>query len=139
MSVEENKAVVKKTLEALAAADFDTMLSYLADDISFYVIGSTAFSGTITGKQALLNEVLVPMAAERNEDGYSEEILQMLGEGDVVVTESKGKKTTRSGQEYNNEYAFFYRLREGKICQWRCYLDTQLLQDTHGSIRNDST
>ena len=139
MSVEANKAVVKATLAALAAADFDTMLSYLDDDIVFYVIGSTAFSGTITGKQALLDEVLVPMAAERNEEGYSEELLQIIGEDDVVVTESRGNKTTRSGQQYNNEYAFFYQFRNGKICQWRCYLDTQLLQSTHGNIKNQTS
>lgn len=131
MSVEENKTVVLKTQEALAAADFDTMLSHMTDDIVFYVIGSTSFSGTCNGKQALLEKVLIPMAEQRDENGYSEEILQIIGEGDVVVTESRGCKTTLQGQQYNNEYAFIYHFSDGKICQWRCYLDTMLLEGTH--------
>ena len=67
----------------------------------------------------------------RDESGYSEEILTVVGEGDIVVTESRGRKRTKTGQQYNNEYAFVYRLRDGRICEWRCYLDTQLLADTH--------
>ncbi len=131
MSIESNKKLVLQTLEALAVADFDTMLANMTDDILFYVIGSTSYSGTYIGKQALLQNVLQPMAAQRDEKGYSEEILQIIGEGDVVVTESRGSKTTLEGRQYNNEYAFFYHFRDGKICQWRCYLDTMLLEDTH--------
>jgi ketosteroid isomerase-like protein len=71
------------------------------------------------------------MGAQRNEDGFSEEIINIIGESDYVVSESRGKKTTPDGSQYNNEYLFIYRLEDNKIKEWRCYLDTQLLSDTH--------
>ncbi|MDX1404997.1 MAG: nuclear transport factor 2 family protein [Woeseiaceae bacterium] len=132
MSVEQNKKIVTKALAALAAADFDALLSMLADDFVFYVIGSSRFSGTFEGKQSFLDGVLVPMAAQRDESGYSEEILTMIGEGDYVAAESRGRKRTVAGKEYNNEYAYIFRFSGSNISEWRCYLDTQLLEDTHG-------
>lgn len=132
MGVEQNKQVVLETLAALAEGDYQRLLSCLSEDVHFYVIGSTPFSGHYHGRQELLDKVLLPMGAQRNEEGYSEEILNIIGEGDLVVTESRGSKTTVSGKQYNNEYLFIYRLEQGKICEWRCYLDTQLLDDTHG-------
>jgi ketosteroid isomerase-like protein len=131
VSTAANKQVVLDTLAALAAGDYPRMLSHLSEDIRFYVIGSTPYSGLFVGRQALLDEVLLPMGRQRDAGGFAEEIIHILGEGDLVVTESRGRKTTAEGRPYNNEYLFIYRLHEGRIAEWRCYLDTQLLADTH--------
>ncbi len=131
MSVAENKAVVRAMLAALAAADYPKMLSYLDDDIQFYVIGSTKYSGLFSGKQEFWERLLKPLTDQIGEGGFSEEIIKIIGEGDLVVTESRGSETTTKGVEYNNEYAFIYRLRNGKILEWNCYLDTQLLDAAH--------
>lgn len=131
MSEEKNKAVVHRTLQALMDADFHKLLAQLTEDIEFYVIGSTPFSGHRTGKQALLDEILIPMADQRDADGYSEEIIRMVAEGNTVFTESRGRKTTRAGQQYNNEYVYIFEFQDGLISEWRCYLDTMLLAQTH--------
>ena len=131
MTVEDNKEIVLATLAALAAGKYQEMLDHLADDIQFYVIGTTSYSGMYSGKDDLLNRLLLPMGAQRDEQGFTEEIINIISEKDHVVTESKGRKTTREGRPYNNEYLFIYRLENGKIKEWRCYLDTQLLSSTH--------
>ena len=131
MTIKENKQVVTATLAALAAGNYEEMLEHLADDIQFYVIGTTNYSGMYKGKKELLEKILLPMGEQRNEDGFSEEIINIVGESDYVVSESRGKKTTRDGSQYYNEYLFIYRLEDSKIKEWRCYLDTQLLSDTH--------
>lgn len=131
MSVAENKNVVRALISALESADFDAMMALLDDDIRFYVIGSTQYSGLFEGKQRLLDDVLLPMAAQRGSNGYQEEILALVGEDDVVSAETRGCKTTISGQTYNNEYAYFFRFSNGKVKEWRCYLDTELLSSTH--------
>ncbi|MGH3807316.1 MAG: nuclear transport factor 2 family protein [Pseudonocardiaceae bacterium] len=120
-----------ETLSALAGGDYPRMLSNLSEDIRFYVIGSTPYSGLFVGRQALLDKVLLPMGRQRDAGGFAEEIINLIAEGDLVVTESRGRKTTVTGQQYNNEYLFIYRLQAGRITEWRCYLDTQLLADTH--------
>ena len=131
MSVDKNKEIVLRTLKALQEGDYATMLAHMTDDVKFYVIGSTRYSGLFEGKDRILNEILIPMGEQRDENGYSEKILTLMGEGDLVLTESIGQKRTLSGQQYNNEYAFIYRLVEGRIAEWRCYLDTELLATTH--------
>ena len=131
MSTAANKQAVLDALAALAAGDYPRMLSHLTEDIRFYVIGSTPYSGLFVGRQALLDKVLLPMGRQRDAGGFAEEIIHVLAEGDLVVTESRGRKTTVEGRQYNNEYLFIYRLHEGRIAEWRCYLDTQLLADTH--------
>lgn len=133
MSVQQNKALVLRTIKALEDADFETMLANITDDIDFYVIGSTPFSGHHNGKQALLENVLKPMVDQRDDSGYSEELVSIIGEAETVVMESRGNKTTLSGQSYNNEYAYVFQIRDGLISQWRCYLDTMLLHNTHKS------
>jgi len=131
MSVEANKSVVRVLIAALEHGDFDKMLSTLEDDIRFYVIGSSRYSGLFNGKQELLDKVLLPMAAQRDSGGYTEKILTLIGEDEVIAAETRGKKTTLRGEEYNNEYAYFFRFRNGRISEWRCYLDTELLSVTH--------
>jgi len=120
MTVKENKQVVLDMLAALSAGDYSEMLQYLAEDIQFYVIGSTHYSGMVRDKQELMEKILLPMGNQRNEDCFSEEIINIVGEDDHVVSESRGKKTTLSGKQYNNEYLFIYRLEDYKIKEWRC-------------------
>lgn len=131
MSIATNKHVVLDLLAALAAGDYERMLGYLHDEIRFYVIGSTRYSGLQSGKQALLENVLLPMGAQRGPGGFSEEILEIIGERDIVVTQSRGHKVTTAGQLYANEYAFIYRFEDGLVREWSCYLDTALLAATH--------
>lgn len=129
--ISANKEVVLATLKALADADYPRMLSYCDDDIRFYVIGTTKYSGLFAGKETFWTKLLKPLTDQIGEGGFSEEIITVVGEGDIVVTESRGHEVTTSGVEYNNEYAFVYRLRAGKILEWRCYLDTMLLDAAH--------
>lgn len=131
MTVESNKQVVLRTLAALADADYEKILSYLDDDIQFYVIGSTRYSGLFSGKKAFWEDLLKPLTDQIGEGGFSEEIINVVGEGDIVVTESRGHEVLTNGMEYNNEYAFVYRLRDGLITHWNCYLDTMLIESTH--------
>ena len=131
MSVETNKQLVLSTLAALAAGNYPAMLDGLAEDIRFYVIGSTPYSGLYQGRQEVLEKILLPMGAQRDASGFTEEIINLIAENDYVVSESRGKKTTVSGQAYNNEYLFIYRIEDKRIKEWRCYLDTQLLADRH--------
>lgn len=131
MSVEENKKVVLAALNTLGAGEFRKMLDYLTDDIRFYVIGTTKYSGLFVGKEDFYNRLLKPMTDQIGEGGFREEIVKIIGEGDIVVTESRGYEVLTNGKEYNNEYAFIFQLRDGLIAEWNCYLDTMLIASSH--------
>ena len=132
MGVEENKAVVRSFYEAGNRGEFDTCFDLLADDIVWTNIGTTSVSGTYSGKQQLMEELLGPLFA-RLRAGISSEIEMLLGEGDRVVALTSGTAETIDGQPYNNTYCQVIRLRDGKFAEVREYFDTQLAASIFGS------
>ena len=56
---------------------------------------------------------------------YAEEI---IAERDRVVVLARGEVKTVRGEDYNNEYCFVFRLREGKVFEVREYCDTALAE-----------
>lgn len=121
------KEVVTSAIQALTEARYADYLDHLAEDIRFYTIGSTPYSGLIVGRDAMWSEVLGKTTKSIGEGGYREEIKRIIADGELVVVESRGFETTKSGNEYNNEYAAIYRVVDGRISELTFYLDTELL------------
>ena len=61
MGISENKQIILDFYEAGAQGDMDRCFSLLADDITWINIGTTKFSGTYVGKQAIAEELLGPL------------------------------------------------------------------------------
>jgi len=122
-----NKALVLRAIAALEAGDYEAYLAYLAEDVRFYTIGTTPYSGLIVGRQAVWDQVLGKTTQSIGEGGYREEIVRVICEDDVVAVQSRGHEQTTAGVDYNNEYACFYVVRAGEIAEITFYLDTDLL------------
>ena len=58
MSVVENKRLIERWYEALAAGDFETIFDMHHDDVIYNMIGSTPVSGRIYGKDACCNGMI---------------------------------------------------------------------------------
>jgi len=131
MGIAENKQVVMDFYEAGARGDFEACMALLAEDITWTNIGSTRFSGTYSGKKALLERLLGPLFALLKA-GVSSEIQQLTAEGDVVVAQTKGTAETLRGVPYNNSYCQVIRIRDGKIAEVTEYFDTALVNSIFG-------
>ncbi|HIF10255.1 MAG TPA: hypothetical protein EYQ81_10740 [Sneathiellales bacterium] len=59
-------------------------------------------------------------------------INQVIAEGDKVVIEAKGKARAKNGKDYNNDYCIIYTVRDGKICDIRENLDSELVTEVFG-------
>lgn len=125
MSLEDNKQVVLDFYAAGERGDMDTCFALLADDITWTNIGSTAFSGTFVGKQALLDDLLGPLFGQLR-NGIATTIENLVAEGDLVVAQTTGQAETLDGQAYNNSYCQVMRIRDGRIAEVKEYFDTQL-------------
>ncbi len=68
----------------------DACLALLADDINWTNIGSTKFSGTYSGKQALIADLLAPLFSQLKA-GISSHIERLAAESDIVVAETSRK------------------------------------------------
>lgn len=131
MGINENKQVVRDFYDAAARGDMDACFALLADDVTWTNIGATKFSGTYTGKQALLEQLLGPLFAQLKA-GISTTIENLIAEADFVVAQTTGIAETHDGVPYNNSYCQVMRIREGKIAEVKEYFDTQLTSSVFG-------
>lgn len=131
MGIAENKQVVLDFYAAGARGDMDACLALLADDVTWTNIGTTKFSGTCSGKQTLVEDLLGPLFGQLKA-GIATEIDQLIAEGDVVVAQTSGTAETVDGVPYNNTYCQVMRIRDGEIAEVKEYMDTALIDEVFG-------
>ncbi len=56
--------------------------------------------------------------------GISSEVGEVVGEGDVVVLQTRLRSTLPNGRRYDNDYCFLVDVRDGRIHRVREHLDT---------------
>ena len=132
MGIAENKQIVLDFYAAGARGDMDTCLGLLADDIQWTNIGSTQLSGTFSGKQSLMEELLGPLFGQLKA-GIASEIVQLTAEGDIVVAQTRGTAETHDGTPYNNTYCQVIRIRDGQFAEVMEYMDTALVDAVFGA------
>ncbi|NIU11171.1 MAG: nuclear transport factor 2 family protein [Phycisphaerae bacterium] len=131
MGIAENKQIVLDFYEAGARGDMDGCFALLADDIAWTNIGTTKFSGTYVGKQALAENLLGPLFGQLKA-GISSQIERLTAEGDVVVAQTSGTAETTDGVPYNNTYCQVITIRDGKFAAVTEYMDTALIDSVFG-------
>ena len=132
MSNSDNKRIVRDFYSSGASGDMDACFALLADDIQWTNIGSTRFSGTFSGKQALMEQLLGPLFGQLKA-GISSSIENLIAEGDIVVAQTTGTAETKDGTPYNNSYCQVMRIRDGKIAEVKEYFDTELTSSVFGN------
>jgi ketosteroid isomerase-like protein len=128
----EHKQVVRAFFDAGNRGDLDSCLGLMADNIAWTNIGSTKFSGTFVGKEALIADLLGPLF-DRLQAGISATLDSMIAESDWVVVQSRGEAETKDGRPYNNTYCHVFRIDGGKIGEVTEYFDTELTSSVFGS------
>jgi uncharacterized protein len=126
MSAAENKDLFRKIFAGLAVGNGKPFLDSLADDFCWTIPGSTDWSRTYRGKEAVRNELFAPLLAQFA-DQYTNEASRSIAEDDCVVVECRGKVTTKAGKAYNNTYCWVCRVADGKLKELTEYMDTALV------------
>ena len=129
MGTAENKEIVRKMREAKG---LEPMLSTMSDDVRWTIIGTTKYSGTMNGKQEIIDKLLRPITSELESMG-SNQVDNVIAEGDYVVVQqhASGRKT-KTGNSYNNTYCLVYKVIDGKIKEITEYCDTELITAAFG-------
>jgi uncharacterized protein len=129
MGSAENKEVVRQMREAKG---IDAVLATMSDDVRWTLIGTTRFSGTMNGKQEIVEKLFKPIFAQLETPG-SNVIDNIIAEGDYVVVQQRGTgRRTKSGKDYNNTYCIVYKVLGGKIKEITEYCDTELVTSAFG-------
>ena len=126
MSAAENKQLLQHIFDELAQGNSRPLVESMADDFCWTVTGSTRWSKTYEGKQAVIGELFGTLRS-RMADRIRTRAERFIAEDDLVVIEARGNNTTRSGKPYNNTYCFVFRLANGKLQEVTEYMDTLLV------------
>jgi lactoylglutathione lyase len=127
VSSDENKRLLQRIFAELANGNGRPFVDSFADDVRWTVVGTTKYSRTYEGKQAVLDELLRPLR-ERMAGPIKTVATRFLADDDCVVVEARGEATTKTGRAYNNTYCWIFRLDGGKIREITEHLDTALVE-----------
>ena len=126
VSLEDNKRLVRRLFECLSQGDTKAVLDLYAEDASVWTAGSLAFSGRRSKQEVtpLMEGILSAFP-----EGLRFTIHGMTAEGDRVAVEAESRGLHASGKLYNNLYHFLLVVREGKVREFKEYLDTELAHE----------
>jgi uncharacterized protein len=121
-----NKQLLQDIFAGLARGDSRPFVSSLAEDFCWTLTGTTEWSGTYRGKQAVMTDLMRPLFAQFAGQ-YTNSAHRFIAEGDWVVVECRGKVNTKAGKPYNNQYCWVCRVEGGQLREVIEYMDTQLV------------
>src|SRR5215472_1175218 len=131
MSSSTNKQLIQDIFAALAEGNSRPLVDSMAEDFCWTVTGTTKWSKTYAGKQAVLTELFGTLRSRIA--GHIRTIAdRVIAEDDYAVVEARGHNTTIAGKPYNNRYCFVFRLSGGKLKEVTECLDTELVTATLG-------
>ena len=126
MGVSENKQLMQHIFAELSEGNAKPFVESMADDFRWTITGTTKWSKTYDGKQAVLTELFGALRSKIG-DKIRTTAHRFIAEGDHVVVEARGNNTTKAGIPYNNTYCFLFRIADGRVKELTEYLDTELV------------
>ncbi|MFC3134760.1 nuclear transport factor 2 family protein [Microbaculum marinum] len=100
----------------------------LAEDATWTITGNSLASKTYNGREAFMSEVIRPFVG-RMSVGLKPVIREMYADGDTVIVFFDAAGTARDGQPYENTYAWFLELDNGRIVRASAFFDSIAFND----------
>ena len=127
-----NRAIIAKAFEGLREGDPSHFIPLFDEAIEWRVMGTSAWSKHARGLAEVERELVGPLFA-RFAGPYLNIPELILADGEHVLVLAKGDATTHEGEHHANDYAFVFRMREGRIVEVREYMDTILADRVLGA------
>ncbi len=122
-----NKETVQRWFDCIAQDDAPGAFALFADDIVYDLKGTTPVSGRYQGLKAIVEQFFTPWR-KQIDGNLVVTVNELIGEGERVVALGRGKAMTIHGLAYDNDYAFVFRVRDGRIVEVLEFLDTALVE-----------
>lgn len=121
------RTILENTFAETAKGNGRPFVEMLADDVRWEIIGTTSWSRVFDGKQAVLIDLLGPLAA--NFDGANiVSAERIIVDGATAVVEGSSHSRTKRGEPYSNRYCWVFRFASGKVAEITEYCDTALIE-----------
>lgn len=124
--IEKNKEAAINYLKALVDGDVALMDSVLTEDFDAVDRNSAKIGGWRSREEVIAFAAAVPdLFQERLRFEYE----SVTAEDDRVVCQVKGFSKLADGRQYNNQYIYFFYMRDGKIRHMDGYYDSKLADE----------
>ena len=124
-NVTRNKQVVEQFWDALSARDWESMKALLTEDAHYTDVGVPGPGGLgPDGVIARLKIGIEDLAGYEHSPGTN-----MIGEGDLVMTEHTERWTFGTGEVIDHSFVSVTELRDGKIFRWHDYSNIANITD----------
>lgn len=100
-----------------------------ADDLVWTIVGHSLASRTYHSKQSFISDVLQPLAARFKTPLRPIAIKGVYADGDTVIVRWDGEGIATDGIPYRNSYAWFVRMRDGKVVEATAFFDSISFND----------
>lgn len=127
MSIEQrNKQAAQAFFDILNRGDVPALIAAYAEDGRCVTMGNTLISGTYSRDQIAAAAGGIYQVFPQ---GIRFAIKAMTAEGERVAIEAESEGAHVSGQVYTNQYHFLMRFRDGKVVEFKEYMDTERVTD----------
>ncbi len=127
MSIEQrNKQAAQAFFDILNRGDVPALIAAYAEDGRCVTMGNTLISGTYSREQIAAAAGGIYQVFPQ---GIRFSIKAMTAEGERVAIEAESEGAHVSGQVYTNQYHFLMRFRDGKVVEFKEYMDTERVTD----------
>jgi ketosteroid isomerase-like protein len=123
--VASNKQVVRQFWDALAARDWAGMEALLTEDAHYTDVGVAGPGGT--GPAGVTRRVRIGLEPLSGYEHVGE--VNMIGEGDLVMTEHTERWHFHTGEVIDHSFVSVTQLRDGRICRWHDYSNIPNITD----------
>jgi len=115
VSEDENLQTLMAVLDAFNRNDIDAAASGVAEDVVYIIRGRAAVSGTYRGRQAFADVLRrIKQMTGETMAGKPEVV---LSKGDNIMMYMHVTGARPDGRRYDNDQAYLYRFREGKLIE----------------------
>jgi ketosteroid isomerase-like protein len=127
---EANRDTVRAAFEAWAKGA-RPITDIFASDMVWRIEGHSLASKQYPNTQVFIDEVLVPFGARflPSEPFRPTDIRSIHADGDTVIVLWDGRGIATDGVPYENSYAWFMRLRDGKVVDGTAFYDSISFND----------
>lgn len=123
---ETNRHLIERIFGQLAQGNGRALVDAMDEDFCWTLTGSSTWSGTWRGKQAVREQLLAPLFAQF-EGTYTNTAERVIADGEHVAVLCRGHVGTKAGRRYDNQYCFVFRVVDGRLKEVVEYLDTALV------------
>ncbi len=127
-SIDDNKALVGRYFQAIAAHDMDALAALMDPSLHFRCAGGTGFEDSVVfdSPEALTDDIRVNVGKLYDPAvGIQPKVLNLTAEGDRVAAEVRIRgRSVATGLDYDNLYVFLFWIRGGRFTRIHENLDT---------------